>query len=230
MHHNNKLEEDKSIVLLSSAAGLIDSPGLFAYGVRTSSFCSLQPERIRSHTQSLLTLAANNQVSKHGLLGLLRCLRTYLPPAFGIRINAVAPLATTTALLPYAVTKGFKDHGFPLNTPEHVADVVLGLVAGSHKVGEDSAAALGQDKAGESCNGLTVYVEGGRSWEVEEGLSVTRDQWLGKGPNERLMKAVAWLASVSLHLYKSRGWVCSLPSLILLWQLVSGWTVGIMLI
>jgi len=230
LHHNKKPEEDKSIVLLSSVAGFIDSPGLFAYGVRISSLCSLQPERIRRHTRLLLTLAANDKVSKHGVLGLLRCLRTYLPPAFGIRINAVAPLATTTALLPSAVTKGFKDHGFPLNTPEQVADVVLGLVVGSHKVGEDAAVALGQDKDGERCNGLTIYVEGGRGWEVEEGLNATRDQWLGKGPNERLTKAVAWLASVSVHLDNIRYWVCYLYPVTLLWQLVSGWTIGILLI
>jgi len=139
----------------------------------------------------------------------MHCLRTYLPPTFGIRINAVAPLATTTALLPSAVTKGFKDHGFPLNTPEHVAEVVLGLVAGSHKVGEDAAAALGQEKGGGRSNGLTIYVEGGRGWEIEEGLNATRDQWLGKGPNERLMKAVAWLASVSVRLYSIRCLGCT---------------------
>jgi len=159
----------------------------------------------------------------------MRCLRTYLPPAFSVRINAVAPLATTTALLPSAVSKGFKEQGFPLNTAEHVADVVLGLVAGSHKVGEDAAAALGQEKAGGRCNGLTIYVEGGRGWEVEEGLNATRDQWLGKGPNERLTKAVAWLASASVN-STIRRLACSLCPVTLLWEQVNGWTLGILLI
>lgn len=71
-------------------------------------------------------------------------------------------------------------------------------------MGEAAAAALGQDKDGERCNGLSVYVEGGRGWEIEEGLSATRDQWLGKEPNKRLMEAVAWLASVGVHLYNIR--------------------------
>lgn len=126
----------------------------------------------------------------------MRCLRTYLPPTFGIRINAVAPIATETKMLPSVVTKGFKEQGLPINRPEQVADIVLGLVAGSHRVAGDAAVALGQDKAGQKCNGLTIYVEGGNGWDIEEGLHNTRDQWVGKGPNERMMKAVAWLASV----------------------------------
>lgn len=60
LRHGKKPEEDKSIVLLSSVAGFIDTPGLFAYGVRISSLCSLQPEGIRRHTQPLLTLAADD--------------------------------------------------------------------------------------------------------------------------------------------------------------------------
>ena len=128
----------------------------------------------------------------------MRCLRTYLPPTFGIRINAVAPLATATAMLPPAVQKGFEENGFPVNTPEQVADIVLGLVAGSHMPKGSAGVALGQDKEGDKCNGLTIYVEGGRGWDIEEGLNATRDEWMGKGPNERMMKAGAWLASVSV--------------------------------
>ena len=126
----------------------------------------------------------------------MRSLHTYLPPTFGVRINAVAPLATATNLFPEAVRKGFQAQGFPINTPEQVADVTVALIAGSHKPAAKEAAMPGQGN-GEACNGLTIYVEGGRAWEIEEGLLATRDQWLGKGPNERLMKAGEWLASVS---------------------------------
>lgn len=126
----------------------------------------------------------------------MRSLRTYLPPTFGIRINAVAPLATATNLFPEAVRKGFQAQGFPINTPEQVADVTVALIAGLYKPAAKEAVVLDQGN-GEACNGLTIYVERGRAWEIEEGLLATRDQWLGKGPNERLMKAGEWLASVS---------------------------------
>ena len=126
----------------------------------------------------------------------MRSLRTYLPPTFGIRINAVAPLATATNLFPEAVQRGFRAQGFPINTPEQVAGFTVALVAGSYKPEAKAAVILGQGSS-EACNGLTIYVEGGRAGEIEEGLLATRDRWLGEGPNERLMKAGEWLASVS---------------------------------
>ena len=135
----------------------------------------------------------------------MRSLRHYLPPTFGIRINAIAPLATGTGMVPKAVQKGFAKIGVPVNTPEQIADITLGLVAGSHKgrnVGVTAQIGLGAE--GGPCNGLTIYVEGGKGWEIEEGLAATRDEWLGEGPNERLMKAGAWLASVS-HMFLPAG-------------------------
>ena len=51
------------------------------------------------------------------VIGLLRGLRTYLPPTFGIRVNAVAPLATATALIPQTVREGFQRNDLPINTP-----------------------------------------------------------------------------------------------------------------
>lgn len=128
----------------------------------------------------------------------MRCLRHYLLPASGIRINAVAPLATATAMVPQAIQTGFQSIGVGVNTPRQVAEVTLGLAAGSHegKNGEHTAQ-IGLGSNGGPCNGLTVYVEGGKGWEIEEGLAATRDQWLGKEPTENLMKAGAWLASVS---------------------------------
>lgn len=133
----------------------------------------------------------------------MRSLRHVLP-AFGVRINAVAPLATATGMLPSAVQKGFKDNDFPLNTPDDVAGVVLGLVAGSYKPAEKVAAALGQDQAHSRPNGLTLYVEGGRAWDVEEGLEATRPQWLGEKPNDMMKNVAAWFASVSQDFPKTR--------------------------
>ena len=138
----------------------------------------------------------------------MRCLRHYLPPTFGIRINAVAPLATATAMVPPAIQNGFSKIGVPVNTPEQIAAVTFGLIAGSHtgKNGEYTAQ-IGLGPDGGPCNGLTVYVEGGKGWEIEEGLAATRDEWQGKGPNERMLKAGAFLASVSVTvLTKFKGY------------------------
>ena len=89
-----------------------------------------------------------------------------------------------------------------MNTAEDIANIALGLVAGTHK-------SKGEDEA-QMCNGLSVYVEGGRGWEVEEGLEATRDVWLGKGPNARLMAAGRFVQSVSCSQVKSvRGRVAN---------------------
>ena len=147
-----------------------------------------------------------SQASKHGILGLMRCLRHYLLPTSGIRINAVAPLATATAMVPEAIQTGFSTIGVPVNTPEQIAAITLGLAVGSHK-GKNGTytAQIGLGPEGGPCNGLTVYVEGGKGWEIEEGLAATRDQWQGKEPNERMMKAGAWLASVGFMVLPIRG-------------------------
>ncbi len=93
------------------------------------------------------------------------------------------------------ISTGWCENNLPLNTAEDVAKIALGLTAGTHK-------STGKDEA-EKCNGLSVYVEGGRGWEVEEGLEATRDVWLGKGPNERLMAVGMFLKSVSCSAVRS---------------------------
>ena len=138
------------------------------------------------------------QVSKHGVLGLMRCLRPYLLPTSGIRINAIAPLATATNMLLPAIREGLPKLGVPVSTAEYVGQIILGLIASSHK-GKDGStmSKLGHNPEGGPCNGLTIYIEGGRGWEIEEGLYATKPEWQGKEPSERLLKTEAWLASVS---------------------------------
>ena len=134
----------------------------------------------------------------------MRCLRHYLLPTFGIRVNAIAPFGTATAMLPEAIVKGLPKIGAPVNTPEQVAEVTLGVVAGSHKgKNGEYTARIGLGPEGGPCNGLSVYVESGKGWELEEGLAATRAEWQGEGPNERLLKAGAWLASVSFVAWAS---------------------------
>lgn len=60
----------KSIVLVSSIAGITEAPGLFAYST-----------------------------AKHGVIGLMRALRPWAPLKYGVRVNALCPWATDTQLL-----------------------------------------------------------------------------------------------------------------------------------
>ncbi|KAK4928405.1 hypothetical protein LTR49_004812 [Elasticomyces elasticus] len=52
--------------------------------------------------------------------------------------------------------------GLPSNEPEDVARVIVGVLADG------------------KINGGTMYIEGGRAWNVEEGLLKTRHEWLGE--------------------------------------------------
>jgi len=52
--------------------------------------------------------------------------------------------------------------GLPSNTAEDVARVIVGVLADG------------------KVNGGAMYIEGGRAWNVEQGLLKTRPEWLGE--------------------------------------------------
>ena len=60
-------ELPRSIILVSSIAGITEAPGLFAYSS-----------------------------AKHGVIGLMRALRPWAPLKYGVRVNAICPWATDT--------------------------------------------------------------------------------------------------------------------------------------
>ena len=135
-----KSAEDKSLVLLSSTAGFKETPGLFTY-----------------------------TASKHGVLGLLRSARPYLPKTHNIRINAICPWMTDTGMV-----KGIKEiwmkEGLPVNTPRDVGRVILEVAA-------DGVS-----------NGKAVFVEGGKGWDIEEGINACEEQWLGRDVSRTLAR------------------------------------------
>jgi hypothetical protein len=51
--------------------------------------------------------------------------------------------------------------GLPSNTAEDVASTIVGVLADG------------------KVNGGTMYIEGGRTWNIEQGLLKTRHEWLG---------------------------------------------------
>ncbi|KAF3765624.1 NAD(P)-binding protein [Cryphonectria parasitica EP155] len=85
----------KSICMVSSIAGLTESPGLFAYAA-----------------------------SKHGVIGLLRALRPWAPVQYGVRVNAICPWATDTQMLG-SVRDDWIDQKLPLNAPHDVAKIIV---------------------------------------------------------------------------------------------------------
>ncbi|KAI7328413.1 putative 3-hydroxyacyl-CoA dehydrogenase [Hortaea werneckii] len=130
---SNEQCADKSLTLVSSVAGFREDPGLYVY-----------------------------TASKHGVLGLMRSLRsspvTSGPPR--IRTNAICPWMTRTRLVA-GIEDEWQKAGLPSNAPEDVASVIAGVVADGQ------------------VNGGTMYIEGGRAWNVEAGLLKTRPEWLG---------------------------------------------------
>ena len=89
----------KSIVLVSSIAGITEAPGLFAYSA-----------------------------SKHGVIGMMRALRPWAPSKYGIRANAICPWATDTQLLAGVKAKWVKEK-MPMNQPADVARMIIQCAA-----------------------------------------------------------------------------------------------------
>ena len=93
LRHNKGKDDDKSLTLISSAAGFRDSPGLFMY-----------------------------QCSKHGVMGLLRTTRKVINERDGIRINAICP-GIVDSNMTVSIIDSFKETGQAINMPEDVAPV-----------------------------------------------------------------------------------------------------------
>lgn len=178
--HGREESTDRSLTLLSSVAGFKESPGLFVY-----------------------------QASKHGVMGLMRSLRLITPDRFGVRTNCVCPWLTLTKMVPDAIRQGWAKAGLPSNEPEDVARIVVGLAAAGpgsgaqmlRKEPEEGESGRGiegtyntagypwgeREETG-GVNGRAIYVEGGRGWDIEEGLAYTQPYWMGKSPCERLVQ------------------------------------------
>lgn len=100
--------------------------------------------------------------AKHGVLGLMRMLQDPLSKASPkIRTNAICPWATKTHMFE-GNEEQWTAAGLPANSPDDVARIVVGVLADS------------------KVSGGTIYIEGGRAWDIEAGLLKTRPQWLGE--------------------------------------------------
>ncbi|KAE8548189.1 hypothetical protein EYB25_009983 [Talaromyces marneffei] len=116
------------------------------------------------------------QASKHGVLGLMRSLRKYisLPTTNNIRVNAICPWMTETGMVA-GIEEGWRKANLPTNQPLDVAKVIAGVVSDP------------------GLNGTSMYVEGGRAWEIEQNLDRLQPQWLGEEPSRSLERGQAVL-------------------------------------
>ncbi|KIW02847.1 hypothetical protein, variant [Verruconis gallopava] len=141
--------EDKSVVIVGSAAGFRESPGLPIYNA-----------------------------TKHGVQGVMRSLRKSLWESERIRINVLNPGVTDTNMA-NVVANAFRKAGLQdaVNMPEDLAVTILGFLTEADMWGK------------------SVYVEGGKGWEWEQGYWDSMPSWLGEAPTQRLRDGLKLVAS-----------------------------------
>ncbi|KAL8737128.1 MAG: hypothetical protein Q9181_001999 [Wetmoreana brouardii] len=117
-------------------------------------------------------------------IGLIRALRPKLPRAEfgGSTINAVAPAATVTALLPADLAAPIRAAGLPVSTAHHVALAIVWSATARQAwqvegYGKDSRAVVESEGR---WNGRVILTLGDRWTEVEEPHATLRNQWMGK--------------------------------------------------
>ena len=100
-------------------------------------------------------------------------------------------------IAPFEIT--FRQNSIPINSALDIANVILGLVAGSHDGGVVGSG--GQRRKStlekEGPNGLAVVVVGGKGWDIEEGLKRTEGEWLGEEISGDLERTAAVFKAMS---------------------------------
>ena len=97
LRHGAKEGDRKSLTLISSVAGFLNSPHIPVYSV-----------------------------TKHGVMGLMRSLRESGSIPSKLRVNSVNPAFVSTAMTA-SFAKTWRESGMPENTPEYIAEVCMGL-------------------------------------------------------------------------------------------------------
>lgn len=106
---------------------------------------------------------------------------TFIELQPSVRVNAICPWATRTRIFE-PICEPWKAAGLPMNSPEDVAKGIVGVLS---------------DR---SIYGSTMYIEGGRCWNIEEGLLKTRPRWLGERQTSDLDRGTQVLGG-------GEGWV-----------------------
>ncbi|KAE8381781.1 putative 3-hydroxyacyl-CoA dehydrogenase [Aspergillus bertholletiae] len=118
--------------------------------------------------------------AKHAVIGLMRSLRPYVANTFpGVRVNAVCPSMTRTNMVD-GVVGDWQKGDLPVNGPEDIASVLVAIAA----AGPDW-----DNKLQRGLHGRAIYVLGGQSYDIEEGLDKTEPIWLGKDASAKVKLA-----------------------------------------
>lgn len=114
--------------------------------------------------------------AKHGVIGLMRCLRMTLP-ASGIRINAICPWFTDTVMTA-GIKEKWVENNLPMNDPAGVAALIAGVACEK------------------GMNGKSIYVEGNNGWEIEDNIEKLEPEWLGEEQSKELNRGQELMGSV----------------------------------
>ncbi|PVH90809.1 short chain dehydrogenase reductase [Periconia macrospinosa] len=125
--------------------------------------------------------------SKLGLIGLVRALRSTIPHSHGATINAVAPAATISRLLPKDLAKPIMEAGAPVSSAYHA-----GLAIAYSATAKQSRQVEGYGRDTKEMiesegpwNGRVILTLGDTYTELEEPMASLRSQWMGAYPTEK---------------------------------------------
>lgn len=147
--NENKERADKSLTLMASVNSFRESPQLYMYSI-----------------------------SKHGLLGFLRSSRCPFTTRDGVRLNAVCPGVTESAMTVKIVQTFKETPGMYWQPSDAVGKVIVALMAAGPGNG------VGKDDKG--IHGKAFYVEDSKAWEVEEGFQREMPNWMGEEPTMKM--------------------------------------------
>ncbi|KAJ5408658.1 short chain dehydrogenase/reductase family oxidoreductase [Penicillium cosmopolitanum] len=118
--------------------------------------------------------------TKLALVGLVRALRSSLLHQYGATINAVAPAATITSLLPANLAAPILAAGAPVSMAQHVAVAVVYSATASQEHSVESYGNDGPEQLGPGrWNGRVILTLGDKWTELEEPLAERRAGWFG---------------------------------------------------
>lgn len=106
---------------------------------------------------------------------------------YGATVNAVAPAATVSKLLPKNLAAPLMQAGFPISSSYHVG---LALVYSATATQSRQVEGYGKDTSADVAsagrwNGRVILTLGDRWTEIEEPLASLRAQWFGEWNTEK---------------------------------------------
>ncbi|EJU00086.1 3-hydroxyacyl-CoA dehydrogenase [Dacryopinax primogenitus] len=146
-----------TLVLLSSMGGFRGNPGVWVY-----------------------------VASKHGVYGLMRCLRSVAAPQWGISVNVICPSMTKTGMVD-AIEDIWNKAALPAND---ASDVAMGIATAATANNGD-----GRPGAAKPFNGKALFISGSRFYEIEDNIDRLEPEWLGEQNSQDLFKLKEALGS-----------------------------------